>query len=46
MIFNCSDDEHKQAVFIAKLESLNIYTLLTNWGQSDNEDIQGQITAF
>lgn len=46
MIFNADDQENKQAKFIAKLETLGIYDLLQKWGQSDNEDILGQITAF
>ena len=46
MIFNADEEEKKQAKFIAKLETLGIYDLLQKWGQSDNEDILGQITAF
>ena len=46
MIFNADDEENKQGKFIAKLETLGIYDLLQKWGQSDNEDIIGQITAF
>ena len=47
MIFNAGDEESKQGKFIAKLETLGIYDLLQRWGnQSNNEDIEGQITAF
>ena len=46
MLFKSEGDEKKQDKFLAKLEGLGIKDLLKNWFQSDNEDIQGQITAY
>jgi len=40
MIFIAEDDK-KKGVFIAKLESLGVYALLENWGQSNDEEIHG-----
>ena len=46
MIHNAADDEMKQAQFIAKLEILGIFDLLRKWGESNIEEITGQIEVL
>ena len=45
MIFK-GEEQGSQFKFIAKLEGLGIYDLLKKWFQSDNDDIQQQVSVF
>ena len=46
MLFKSEGDDKKQAKFLAKLEGLGIKDMLQKWDAKENEDINGQITAY